>query len=80
MTTLLEVKLMSNHVVSSEDILTTKEVGDLLSRILQDPWDWQKVCRWVREKRLPLLRRAGSAMLFSRAEIVEWAADYKAEM
>ena len=54
-------------MIESEDILSVDELAAILR------WDRQKVWRWVREGRIPLLKRVGQAMLFSRSEIIDWA-------
>ena len=59
--------------INPGDILTVEELVDLIG------WDDQKIWRWVREKRLPLLKRAGNSMLFSRPAIEKWDASHCSE-
>ena len=57
-----------------EDILTADDISELTG------WDKQKVWRWVREDRIPIVRRIGQTILFSRRDIVKWAADEEIEL
>lgn len=53
--------------MESSEILTTDELA------LAVKWDVQKICRWVRENRLPVFRKVGTASLFYLPQIRCWA-------